>query len=143
LREARFSPDQRFVAYRSNESGRDEVYVVPFPEPGGKWQISTDGGAQPMWGPGGGELFYKSGNRMMVVSVSTDPTFEPGSPRVLFETALPESSPGDPSRYGVSADHERFLITAPAPGAEESAGPEIHVIMNWFQELQRLSPEGS
>ncbi len=92
VREARFSPDQRFVAYRSDESGRDEVYVVPFPGPGCKWQISTDGGAQPMWGPGGGELFYTSGDRMMVVSVSTGQTFEPGSPRVLFETALPEST---------------------------------------------------
>ncbi len=57
LREARFSPDQTHVAYRSDESGRDEVYVVPYPGPGGKWQISTDGGAQPMWSPKGGELF--------------------------------------------------------------------------------------
>ncbi|GMR24389.1 MAG: hypothetical protein BMS9Abin37_2926 [Acidobacteriota bacterium] len=68
VREARFSPDERFVAYRSDETGRDEVYVVPYPGPGGKWQISTDGGAQPMWAPSGGELFYSSGDRMMVVS---------------------------------------------------------------------------
>lgn len=85
-----------------------------------------------MWGPGGSELCYKSGDRMMVVSVSTDPSFEPSSPRVLFETALPESTPGDPDRYAVSAEHQRFLITAPAPGADESAGPEMHLIMNWF-----------
>ena len=105
-------------------------------------KFSTDGGAQAMWGPGGGELFYKSGDRMMVVSVSTDETFEPSSPRVLFETTLPERSPRDPSRYGVSADHQRFLITAPAPNADEAAGPEIHVIVNWFLELERLTPEG-
>ena len=139
-REARFSPDQRFVAYRSDETGRDEVYVVPFPGPGGKWQISTDGGAQTMWAPRGGELFYKSGDRMMVVSVSTDQTFEAGTARVLFQTALAERAPGDPFRYAVSADGQRFLITAPAPTADEADAPEIHVIVNWFRELERLTP---
>ena len=139
--EARFSPDERFVAYRSNESGRDEVYVAPFPGPGGKWQISTDGGTRPMWAPAEGELFYKSGDRMMVVSGETEPTFEASTPRVLFETPLPERAAGDPSRYGVSADGQRFLIIAPAPnfdGAGEAA--EIHVIVNFFEELERLSP---
>jgi len=142
VREARFSPDQNFVAYRSRETGRGEVYVVPYPGPGGKWQISTDGGAQPMWAHGGGELFYKSGDRMMAVTVSTEPTFEVGSPRVVFESTLPERTPGDPARYAVSADGQRFLITAPAPGADDG-GPEIHVILNWFQELERRSPNGS
>jgi dipeptidyl aminopeptidase/acylaminoacyl peptidase len=140
-REARFSPDQNFVAYRSDETGRDEVYVVPFPGPGGKRQISTDGGAQPMWSPKGDELFYKSGDRMIVVSVKTEPTFEYGTPKVLFETPLPERAAGDPSRYGVSADGQRFLVTAPAPeSGEEEDAPEIHVILNWFQELERLTP---
>jgi serine/threonine-protein kinase len=138
-REARFSPDQNYVAYRSDETGRDEVYVVSFPGPGGKWQISREGGAQPMWAPAGDELFYKSGDRMMAVTVRTEPTFEAGAPRVLFESPLPERVPGDPSRYGVSADAQRFLITAPAPGDEGE--PEIHVILNWHQELERLTPE--
>ena len=135
LREARFSPDQTHVAYRSDESGRDEVYVVPYPGLGGKWQISTDGGAQPMWSPRGGELFYKNGNRMMAVEVRTSPTFEAGTPRGLFETDLPERIPGDPSRYGVTADG-RFLVTAPAPNAENEDKPEIHVIVNWLETLR-------
>ena len=80
---------------------------------------------------------------MMVVSVSTDQTFEAGTPRVLFQTALPERTPGDPSRYAVSADGKRFLITAPAPTADEAEAPEIHVIVNWFRELERLTPGGS
>ncbi len=144
VREARFSPDERFVAYRSDETGRDEVYVVPYPGPGGKSQISTDGGAQLMWAPSGGELFYSSGDCMMVVSVETEPTFEPGTPRVLFETPLPESTPGDPSRYGVSADGQRFLIIAPAPNSDTGdEAAEIHVIVNFFEELERLSPAGN
>lgn len=95
-----------------------------------------------MWAPAGGELFYKSGDRMMVVSVETEPTFQAGTPRVLFETLLPvRSSSADPSRYGVSADGQRFLIIAPAPSsdaADEVA--EIHVIVNFFERLERLSP---
>jgi serine/threonine protein kinase/WD40 repeat protein len=140
LREARFSPNQTHVAYRSDESGRDEVYVVPYPGLGGKWQISTDGGAQPMWSPRGGELFYKNGNRMMAVQVQTSPSFEAGTPRVLFETDLPERVPGDPSRYGVTADG-RFLVTAPAPNAENEEKPEIHVIVNWLETLRDRPPK--
>ncbi|HLE69737.1 MAG TPA: hypothetical protein VJH87_08655, partial [Vicinamibacteria bacterium] len=140
LREARFSPDETHVAYRSDESGRDEIYVVPYPSLGGKWQISTDGGAQPMWSLRGGELFYKNGNRMMAVKVRTSPTFEASTPRVLFETDLPERVPGDPSRYGVTPDG-RFLVTAPAPNAENEEKPEIHVIVNWLETLRDRPPK--
>ena len=73
---ARFSPDGRWVAYLSNESGRPEVFVRPYPGPGGKWQISTDGGDEPCWSRSGRELFYWQGdNKMMVVDVETKPTF--------------------------------------------------------------------
>lgn len=135
MREARFSRDESHVAYRSNESDRDEIYVVPFPGPGGKWQISTEGGAQPMWSRKEGELYYKNGNRMMAVSVRTSPSFEAGTPRILFETDLPESSPGDPSRYGVAPDG-RFLVIAPAPDAKSEERAEIHVIVNWSDTLR-------
>jgi tRNA A-37 threonylcarbamoyl transferase component Bud32 len=138
LREARFSPDETHVAYRSNETGRDEIYVVPFPGPGGKWQISTDGGAQAMWSPHGDELFYKNGNRMMAVDVRTSPAFDAGTPRVLFETELPESFADDPSRYGVAPDG-RFLVIAPSQDAEVEDKPEIHVIVNWAQTLRQRS----
>lgn len=139
-REARFSPDGRWFAYRSNETGRDEVYVQAFPGPGGKWQISIDGGAQPMWALDGRELFYKNGDKLMAVDVRTDSTFDAETPRVLFEQPLPERVPGDPSRYGVSADGQRFLIISPAATNGEAQPAEIHVVVNWFQELERLAP---
>ena len=82
------SPDGRWVAYTSDESGRLEVYVRPFPGPGGKWQVSTDGGSEVAWSPKGNELFYRTGARkekMMVVDYQTQPTFSAGKPRLLFE----------------------------------------------------------
>ena len=80
-----FSPDGRWLAYTSDESGRAEVYVRAFPGPGGKWQVSTDGGVYPLWAPSGRELFYRSGDKMMVVPISTAPELRPGTPVVLFE----------------------------------------------------------
>ena len=141
-REGRLSPDGEWLAYRSDETGRDEVFVRPFPDAGGKWQISTDGGAQPMWAPNGQELFYTSGNRMMAVAVETDLGFKAGSPRLLFDTPLPALG-GDPSRFSVSPDGQRFLVLTPAPAdpsAEPAPPPQIHVVMNWFEELKRLVP---
>src|SRR5262249_2478072 len=82
------SPDGRWVAYVSNESGRPEIYVRPFPGPGGKWQISTEGGQSPAWSPKGNELFYRTGRsneNLMAVDIQTQPTFSAGKPRLLFE----------------------------------------------------------
>ena len=121
-REGRFAPGGRWIAYRSNETGRDEVYVQSYPTGGGKWQISTAGGAQPMWSPTGRELLYKSGNRMMAVPVDAGATFTPGAPRVLFDMPLPERVPGDPSRFGVTPDGERFLVVTTAP--TENGSPD-------------------
>ena len=75
-----FSPDGHWLAYVSNESGRPEVYVQPFPGPGGKWQISTEGGTEPAWNRNGKELFYRSGNKMMALDVTTQPGFSPANP---------------------------------------------------------------
>ena len=129
-REGRFAPKGLWLAYRSNETGRDEVNVQSYPPGDGKWQISTQGGAQPMWNPDGRELFYKNGNRLMVVPVQLTPTFKPGVPRELFQIPLPERTTGDPSRFAVSPDGQRFLVTttdATRP-ADDSA---VHVILNW------------
>ena len=82
---ARFSPDGRWLAYVSIESGRPEVYVQPYPGPGGKWQVSIDGGTEPVWSRNGRELFYRSGNRMMAVETTMQPSFSAGKPRMLFE----------------------------------------------------------
>ena len=78
-----FSPDGRWLAYVSDESGRPEIYVQPYPGPGGKWQISTDGGTEPLWNRSGRELFYRTENRMMIVDVETPPagSFSAGKPR--------------------------------------------------------------
>jgi Tol biopolymer transport system component len=80
-----FSPNGRFVAYTSNESGRWEVYVRPFPGPGGKVQISSEGGVEAVWSRNGRELFYRNRARMMAVAVTLDPTFSAAKPRLLFE----------------------------------------------------------
>lgn len=137
-REARFAPDSRWIAYRSDESGRDEVYVRSYPDGSGRQQISTNGGAQPMWNPKGGELFYKEGDRMMVVDVQTGETFRASKPRLLFESRFPERSPGDPARYAVTPDGERFIVTVPAEDA--SATFRIQVVVNWFDELRERVP---
>jgi hypothetical protein len=80
-----FSPDGRFLAYISNESGRWEIYLQSYPGPGGKWLISTEGGTEPVWNRNELELFYRSGDKMMAVDVATQPSFTAGKPRVLFE----------------------------------------------------------
>ena len=78
------SPNGRWVAYISDESGQDEIYVQPFPEGGQRWLISTGGGIEPMWSRDGRELFYRNGNQMMAVPTDTEPGFNAGTPRLLF-----------------------------------------------------------
>ena len=135
----RFAPDGRWIAYASDESGRSEIYVRPYPGPGGKWQISTEGGTEPVWNPKGGELFYRSGNKMMAVQHTTQPTFSAGKPRMLFEgpyVPTPRSFPD----YDVSPDGQRFLMLK----ANEQAQPpgQINVVLNWFEELKQKVPTG-
>jgi eukaryotic-like serine/threonine-protein kinase len=133
-----FSPDGRWLAYVSNESGRPEIYVQPYPGPGGKWQISTDSGTEPLWNRNGRELFYRSGNKMMAVQVTTQPAFSASKPTVLFEKEYAASQfPATGVAYDVTADGQRFLMvkeTNQAPVAQ------INVVLNWFEELKRLAP---
>ena len=114
----RFSPDGRWLAYISNESGRFEIYVQPYPGPGGKWQISTDGGTEPVWNPNGRELFYRSGDKMMAVDIATQPSFVAGKPRMLFEGPYVPTPLTIPN-YDVSPDGQRFLMLKPS---EQAAG---------------------
>src|SRR5438045_1736008 len=79
-----FSPDGRWIAYMSDESGRPEIYVQPYPGPGGKWQISAEAGTEPVWNPNGRELFYRNGEEMMAVDVATATIFSAGKPKLLF-----------------------------------------------------------
>jgi Tol biopolymer transport system component len=134
---ATFSPDGRWLAYVSNESGRPEIYVQPYPGPGGKWQISVDGGTEPVWGRNGRELFYRSGNKMMAVETTTKPSFSAGKPRMLFEGRfLANVFPAMNPAYDVSADGQRFLMVKRG----EEVPTQINVVLNWFGELKRLVP---
>lgn len=136
----KFSPDGRWIAYASFESGRPEVWVQAFPGPGLKLQVSNNGGFDPVWRRSGGELYYRTGNKMMAVSVTTTPTFNAGAPRLLWEGDYSRgtgSSCGMPgavsSNYDVSADGERFLMI------REDAPPDasrIVVVLNWAEEVK-------
>ncbi len=134
----RFSPDGRWLAYISNESGRYEVYVQPYPGPGGKWQISTEGGTEPAWNPNGRELFYRSGDKMMAVDIATQPGFTVGKPRALF-AGWYEATPATFSNYDVTPDGQRFLMLK-RNEQEASAPTQINVVLNWLEELKRRVP---
>jgi len=130
---SRFSPDGRWLAYTSLESGRWEVYVAAFPGPGGRWQVSTAGGHDPRWRRDGKELFYISDDRrIMSVEIKSDTTFEAGVPKPLFETTIAGLAPL--SLYDVSADGQRFLIVTPV-GAQ--AASPLTLVVNWAADLKK------
>jgi serine/threonine-protein kinase len=135
----KFSPDGRWLAYASDESGRWEIYVQPYPGPGGKWQISTEGGTEPVWNPNGRELFYRSGDKMMAVDVTTQPGFSAGRPRMLFEAGMYLPTPATHQNYDVSPDGQRFLMLKPGE-QQGQAATQINVVLNWFEELKRRVP---
>jgi Tol biopolymer transport system component len=134
-----FSPDGRWLSYVSDESGRPEVYVQAFPGPGGKWQVSTEGGTEPVWNRNGRELFYRSGDKMMAVDVELQPTFTVGKPRVLFQGEYFASVfPFTGTAYDVSADGQRFLMVKQTE--QTAAAVQMNVVVNWFEELKRRVP---
>lgn len=107
----RFSPDGQWLAYISGESGRVEVYVQQLVGIRGKWQISMGGGVEPVWNPNGQELFYRSGNRMMAVPITTKPNFAAGQSRIVFDRQYGMSQlPNTNQAYDVSPDGQRFLM---------------------------------
>ncbi len=129
------SPDGRFLAYVSTESGRNEIYVQPFPDGPGKWPVSVNGGDQIRWSSDGSELFYAEGLTLMAVSVSTEQGFTLGQPQALF--ASPGLTLGGGRSYDVSADGQRFVMTmAVGDGDEEAAPPSIRVVQNWYEEFR-------
>ncbi|HEY5622396.1 MAG TPA: protein kinase [Gammaproteobacteria bacterium] len=132
------SPDGLWLAYTSDESGSNEVYVRPFPDVdgGGLWQVSTDGGRHPAWSRDGEELFYRSGDALMAVAIEYEPSFAPGNPEVLFEGPYFGAAGG--RTYDVSPNGERFLMIKRIEGT--TAVPQIIVVQNWFEELERLAP---
>ncbi len=142
----KFSPDGHWIAYTSSESGRNEIYVQPYPGPGPKIQISNEGGTDAVWKRTGGELFYRNGDKMMVVAVSTDPTFAASKPKLLWEGHYSHgaaSSCGPPgptsSNYDVTQDGERFLMIKDSD--QDLIPTQVNVVLNWFEELDRLTKE--
>jgi len=126
------SPDGRWIAYESNETGRYEVYVTTFPVVGAKRRVSTNGGHSPVWAPNGRELFYRSEAKVMAVAVETEPDLIVGRPLILFQANFAR----DLGCYDITPDGQRFVIIQ----GEEHPPAEIRAILNWSKELKRLVP---
>jgi len=128
---ATFSPDGKYIAYHSNESGRPEIYVQEFPEARNKWQVSTEGGTTAFWRADGRELFYRNAERQMAVPVDVGSTFTVGTPQALFETRFAAITAR--ALYRPTPDGQRFLVLAPlAREAEQPAS----VVLNWTAALK-------
>jgi Tol biopolymer transport system component len=130
-----FSPDGRWVAYSSDESGREEVYVTPFPKADRKWLLSSDGGTAPTWGRQGKELLYVSpAGELMAAPVQLGTsTFQAGEPQQLFRVETAGSNPW--RTFDVGPDGQRFLVLR---SLDETAPSPVHVVVNWFQELREV-----
>jgi eukaryotic-like serine/threonine-protein kinase len=138
------SPDGRWIAYTSNESGSDEIYVRPFPEVDkGRSRVSSNGGDAPLWSHDGRELFYRNGDAAMAVPVKTDPVFSSGIPEILFrgkyvstssDAAHPSNNPWDISPDG------RFLMMKEPVAFEAGAPQRINIVLNWLEELKQKVP---
>lgn len=130
--QGQFSPDGKWIAYVSDESGSPQVYVQSFPTLTGKWQVSSAGGSQPRWRRDGKELFYLAPDRkLMAVTVRTGQAFDSESPQALFETILPFEA--QRQSFSVSADGQRFLLNAPV----EADSSPYTIVLNWTGLLKK------
>ncbi|MCA1600958.1 MAG: hypothetical protein LC776_04715, partial [Acidobacteria bacterium] len=131
--QAQFSPDGKWIAYTSDESGAPEVYVQTFPDSGGRWRVSTGSGCQPRWRRDGRELFYIATDRkLMVVDIKRGATFEAGVPKTLFGTRVLTLTDFR-NHYAVTADGQRFLINSTI---EETSATPISIVVNWTADLK-------
>jgi serine/threonine protein kinase len=131
---AQFSPDGHWMAYASDESGQMQVYVRPFPGPDRRWPVSTQGGTQPLWNRNGKEIFYRIGNKMMVVDVSGSVDLTLSQPRQLFDQRYVFQNISL-ANYDVSPDGQRFVMVK-----DEAGSGRLNVVLNWTEELKRLVP---
>jgi Tol biopolymer transport system component len=133
---AQFSPDGRWIAYASDESGQLEVYVRSYPMSDRKWPVSTHGGTGPRWNRNGKEIFYRSGNKIMAADVSVSGhDVVLSAPRVLFEQRYAYGANTALANYDVSLDGQRFVMVKNDPGASH-----LNVVLNWFDELRQRAP---
>jgi serine/threonine-protein kinase len=135
-----FSPDGHWIAYVTDESGSNEVYVQRYPGSDERHQVSTQGGIQPMWARNGQEMFYTGtqGTKMMAVGVRLGPTFSAGAPRLLFEGSY---TLGFPHRNTeVTSDGQRFLMMQPIPVAVGPTLTHMILVQNWSDELRQRVP---
>jgi serine/threonine-protein kinase len=133
---AAFSPGGRMLAYVSDETGQEEVYVRAFPGPSGKWQISSGGGNEPLWAPNGQELYYRNRDWMMSVSITSEEPFRVAKPRPLFEAHYDDGGSAYPG-YDITPDGNKFVMIR---SEHEHVATQIHVTLNWFDELERRVP---
>ncbi len=131
---ARLSPNGRWLAFVSNESGRPEVYVRDFPALGGRTLVSTDGGVLPAWSRNGRELFYLERNRMMAATVTSEGAFAATKPRPLFESKIPPPPDGGYQGYDVTPDGDFLFVE---PGESDAPQTQIDVVVNWLQEVRQ------
>jgi serine/threonine-protein kinase len=140
-RNAAISPDGRWLAYESNESGEEEIHVRPFPNvaDGGHWQVSAGGGTCPVWAANGRELFYRNLSSVIAVSVQTTPVFSPGARTRLFDGPYAAGLSGS---YDVARDGRRFLmVKTGVPAVDRGASAAtIVIVQNWFEELKAKVP---
>jgi Tol biopolymer transport system component len=138
--EPSFSPDGRFIAFASDESGRDEIYVQLYGISGGKRPISKNGGREPVWSRDGSEIFYRQNGALMVVAVESGEELAFEQPQILFEDRFlsPFMNPSvGETTYDVSPDGRSFVMIQRSAEAKRN---KIHVVLNWFEELSRLVP---
>ena len=147
--DAALSPDGRWLAYTSDESGREEIYVQPMPAMDGKWQVSRNGGVWPIWAPDGEELFYREGPALVAVTVEETTTFSTGAPVELFRDtsfypfgAMLVGGNSAGRNHALSPDGQRFLLNYDGRGAAETSGVEVVIVQNWFEELNARVPTG-
>ena len=133
-----FAPDGRWLAYVSDETGREEIYVTPFPTDGSKHSVSSAGGRDPMWAPDGRKLFFRGldDSEMWAVAVELEPTFRAARPELLFTRRF-YSDRGRGQTYDISPDGQRFLMVEEIGSDERD---QTILVLNWSEELKRLVP---
>jgi serine/threonine-protein kinase len=140
---ARLSVDGRWLAYQSTESGRPEIYVRPYPGPGGKWQISTQGGTEPRWSRRGGQLFYRSGDSLYSVSIQTgESSIEAGRPRGRMK--IPAGPGAIPGSYDLLPDDSAIIVVRDIERDRDIAPlRRVRLTLNWFERLKQMEPVAS